>query len=118
VLTTPSAYAQPNIDVQGNRRVEVATIAPISGPARAAGSVPTRSTRRLRPLYATGLFQEVNIRQAGGRIVVQVVENPVINRIQFESNSPRQGRSAQGRNPVERARDLVARRRSVGRRSR
>ena len=40
----------------------------------------------LKALYATGLFQDVRISQAGGRLVVTVVENPVINRVAFEGN--------------------------------
>jgi outer membrane protein insertion porin family len=37
-------------------------------------------------LYATGLFSDVHIRRDGGRLVVVVVENPVINRVAFEGN--------------------------------
>jgi len=37
-------------------------------------------------LIETGLFQDVRIDQRGGRIVVVVVENPVIGRIAFEGN--------------------------------
>ena len=40
----------------------------------------------LKALYATGLFQDVRISQPGGRLVVTVVENPVINRVAFEGN--------------------------------
>ena len=40
----------------------------------------------LKALIETGLFQDVRINQAGGRIVVVVVENPVIGRIAFEGN--------------------------------
>ncbi len=40
----------------------------------------------LKGLYATGLFQDIKIRQAGGRLIVTVIENPVINRIAFEGN--------------------------------
>src|SRR5205807_4759057 len=39
-----------------------------------------------KALVATGLFQDVRIAQPGGRIVVTVIENPVINRIAFEGN--------------------------------
>ena len=35
---------------------------------------------------ATNLFQDVRVSQVGGRIVVTLVENPVINRIAFEGN--------------------------------
>jgi outer membrane protein insertion porin family len=40
----------------------------------------------LKELYATGLFQDVRISRPGGRLVVTVVENPVINRVAFEGN--------------------------------
>src|SRR5262249_58260000 len=40
----------------------------------------------LKALYATGLFTDVRIREAGGRLIVTVVEAPVINRIAFEGN--------------------------------
>ncbi|HLN10509.1 MAG TPA: outer membrane protein assembly factor BamA, partial [Xanthobacteraceae bacterium] len=40
----------------------------------------------LKALYATGLFQDVRINPVGGRIVVTVVEAPVVNRVQFEGN--------------------------------
>ena len=40
----------------------------------------------LKALYATGLFQDVRINQSGGRLIVTVVENPVINRVAFEGN--------------------------------
>jgi outer membrane protein insertion porin family len=41
----------------------------------------------LKALYATGLFQDVHITPSGGRLLVVVVENPVINRVAFEGNS-------------------------------
>ena len=40
----------------------------------------------LKALYATGLFQDVRINQSGPRLIVTVVENPVINRVAFEGN--------------------------------
>ncbi|GHB35498.1 outer membrane protein assembly factor BamA [Pseudovibrio japonicus] len=41
----------------------------------------------LTTLYATGLFADVSIEQQGNTLVVNVQENPVINRISFEGNS-------------------------------
>lgn len=38
-------------------------------------------------LYATGMFSDVRITQQGGRVVVSVVESPVIASIAFEGNS-------------------------------
>jgi outer membrane protein insertion porin family len=40
----------------------------------------------LKSLYATGLFQDVRITPSNGRILVAVVENPVINKVAFEGN--------------------------------
>ncbi|HET7912276.1 MAG TPA: outer membrane protein assembly factor BamA, partial [Pseudolabrys sp.] len=40
----------------------------------------------LKALVATGLFSDVRISHAGGRLVVTVAENPVINRVAFEGN--------------------------------
>jgi len=42
--------------------------------------------RSLKSLFATGLFADVSFRRAGATLLVQVVENPVINRIAFEGN--------------------------------
>jgi outer membrane protein insertion porin family len=89
VLTAPSsAFAQAsNIDVQGNRRVEAATIRSYFRPGPGGRLGAYEIDEAYKALFNTGLFQEVNIRQAGGRIIVNVVENPVINRIAFEGNT-------------------------------
>jgi outer membrane protein insertion porin family len=86
VLWPTGAYAQSNIEVQGNRRVEAATIRSYFKPGPGGRLGAFEIDEAYKALYGTGLFQDVNIRQAGGRIVVTVVENPVINRIQFEGN--------------------------------
>src|SRR5262245_35555949 len=86
VLTAPSAYAQSNIEVQGNRRVEAATIRSYFKPGPGGRLGAFEIDEAYKALYNTGLFQDVSIRQAGGRIIVVVVENAVINRIQFEGN--------------------------------
>ena len=40
----------------------------------------------LKNLFNTGLFADVTLRREGRSLVVQVVENPIINRIAFEGN--------------------------------
>lgn len=89
VPTASSAYAQTvaNIDVQGNRRVEAATIRSYFRPGPGGRLGAYEIDEAYKTLFGTGLFQEINIRQVGGRIVVTVVENPVINRIAFEGNT-------------------------------
>jgi outer membrane protein insertion porin family len=45
-----------------------------------------RADRSLRTLFATGLFRDVRIARDGSRLVVEVQENPIINRVAFEGN--------------------------------
>jgi outer membrane protein insertion porin family len=40
----------------------------------------------LKRLFATGLFADVAVRREGNFLIVQIVENPIINRIAFEGN--------------------------------
>jgi outer membrane protein insertion porin family len=78
--------AQTRIDVEGNRRVEADTIRSYF---RVGGSERLDSAKidsALKSLYGTGLFQDVRITPGNGRILVSVVENPVINRVAFEGN--------------------------------
>jgi outer membrane protein insertion porin family len=91
-FAAPAARAQAeqgatSIVVEGNRRVEADTI-------RAYFKVPpgeridaAKIDSALKALYASGLFQDIRISQSGGRLVVTVVEAPVIDRLAFEGNS-------------------------------
>ena len=49
--------------------------------------MPPGSISALKALYSSGLFQDIRISHAGGRLIVTVVEAPVIDRIAFEGNS-------------------------------
>jgi outer membrane protein insertion porin family len=91
VGTAGTAFAQSTpagvrIDVEGNRRVEADTIRSyfIVGPNDRVDAAKIDAA--LKALYGTGLFQDVHITPYPGRILVTVVENPVINRVAFEGN--------------------------------
>src|ERR1700753_1257128 len=73
------AQASRSVEVVGNRRVEADTIRSYFKGLDAASV-----DEGLKALIATGLFQDVRTSNSGGRLVVTVVENPVINRIAFE----------------------------------
>ena len=83
--TTP-AFAQ-SISVSGNKRVEAETIRSFVVLAPGESYTPARIDQAIKDLYATGLFREVRIRRAGSGIAVSVVENSLINRVQFVGNS-------------------------------
>jgi len=81
-----TALTASSIVVQGNRRVEADTVRSYFKVAPGERLDAAKIDAALKALYASGLFQDVHISQAGGRIVVTVVEAPVINRISFEGN--------------------------------
>jgi len=74
------------IDVEGNRRIEADTIRSYFQVKSNERLDAAKIDSALKALYATGLFQDVHITPSPGRIVVTVVENPVINRVAFEGN--------------------------------
>jgi outer membrane protein insertion porin family len=87
-LVASPAFAQAvsSIQVEGNRRVEVETIRSYFKPGPGGRLDQARIDDGLKALIETGLFQDVRISQPGGRLIVTVVENPVIGRIAFEGN--------------------------------
>ena len=74
------------LDIQGNQRVEPATIAEISGIPRGQAVGPGQVNQALQNLQASGLFEEVEVIPQGSRLVIRVREFPTINRISFEGN--------------------------------
>ena len=88
MLASSPAAAQTvqSIEVVGNRRVELETIRSYFKPGPGGVLDQGRIDDGLKALIETGLFQDVRISRQGGKIVVTVVENPVIGRIAFEGN--------------------------------
>jgi outer membrane protein insertion porin family len=91
VVTAPPAVAQrggviTTIVVQGNSRVELETIRSYIALREGQPYDPEAADRSLKALFATGLFSDVALQQDGSRLIVKVVENPIINRVAFEGN--------------------------------
>ena len=88
VMSSGTALAQTvgSIVVEGSRRVEADTIRSYFKPGPGGRIGPEQEDEALKALVSTGLFADVRINHVGGRIVVTVVENPVINRVAFEGN--------------------------------
>lgn len=90
-LLTSSAAALAaeikSVEIQGNQRIAVDTIRSqlrlSPGEAYDAG----RTDQSVRALFATGEFADVRIEQAGSKVIVKVVENPIIGNISFKGNS-------------------------------
>jgi outer membrane protein insertion porin family len=75
-----------SIVVEGNRRVEADTVRSYFKLAPGEHLDAGKIDAALKALYGTGLFQDVRITQSGGKLIVTVVEAPVINKIAFEGN--------------------------------
>ena len=78
--------ARADIVVEGNHRVEAATVRSYFATRPGERLDAAKIDEALKALYATGFFQDVHIRQADGRVIVTVVEAPVIDKVAFEGN--------------------------------
>jgi outer membrane protein insertion porin family len=90
-LDAPTVAPDPvgtvrQIIVQGNERLEAETVRSYVGLSPGDEYDRTRLDAALKTLYATELFADATIRDDAGTLIVQVRENPVINRIVLEGN--------------------------------
>ena len=86
VPSVAQAQSASSIVVEGNRRVDSDTIRSYFKPGPSGRIDNFSIDEALKALYATGLFSDVRINPQGGRVVVVVSENQVINRVVFEGN--------------------------------
>jgi len=101
LLVTASPITYPNIgqaqaqvttsfsriDVAGNQRIEADTIRSIAGIPTGTPVSPAQLNGAIQSLFASGLFQNVDLVPQAGRLLIEVLENPTINVINFEGNT-------------------------------
>lgn len=75
-----------SILVEGNQRIEARTVQSYLLVEPGDAFDPDRIDLSLKTLFATNLFADVSIDRRGNDLVIQVVENPIINRVIFEGN--------------------------------
>ena len=74
------------IVIKGNQRIEEGTVLSYMK-TKEGDAFDNRSIdRSLKSLFATGLFADVTMRRLDDALIVNLIENPVINRIAFEGN--------------------------------
>jgi outer membrane protein insertion porin family len=83
---TPGSNIIQSIEVSGNQRIDTATVLSymVSQPGDSFNQDDL--DRSLKTLYATGLFSDVTLHRNGNTLKVNLVENPIVNRIVFEGN--------------------------------
>jgi len=74
------------IEVVGTQRIDPATVMSYMEVKPGDDFDVELMDSSLKGLFNTGLFADVALRREGDRLIVQVVENPIINRISFEGN--------------------------------
>ena len=74
------------IRIEGNQRIEPETVRSYMQVNPGDPFDAQRIDQALKNLFATGLFADVNFRRDGNALVVEVTENPIINKLAFEGN--------------------------------
>ena len=75
-----------SIDIRGAQRVDPGTVRSYMNIQEGDPFDSRRIDQSLKSLFATGLFADISLRREGSALVVNVVENPIINRIAIEGN--------------------------------
>lgn len=75
------------IRVEGNQRIEPATILSFAGLSRNTPVSAADVNDAYQRVLASGLFETVSLEPSGNTLVIRVTEYPTINRINFEGNN-------------------------------
>ena len=81
-----SQFNIKEIIVSGNSEVSAETIIAISGLSNSNNMSANSINEGFRRLSDSGLFQNVVLNPVGTRLVISVVENPIISNVDFEGN--------------------------------
>jgi outer membrane protein insertion porin family len=85
-MQEPAGNVVEDIRVEGAERLEPETVTSYLQVAKGDHATPEKLDASLKALYATGLFNDIDLSMQGSTLVVKVSENPVINRIVYEGN--------------------------------
>lgn len=80
-------YRFSSIAVEGNQRIEPATIISYAGITRGAAVSAAEVNDAYQRVLASGLFEAVAMQPRGNTLVIKVTEFPTINRISLQGNS-------------------------------
>ncbi|ESW62221.1 MAG: outer membrane protein assembly complex, YaeT protein [Rhodobacter sp. CACIA14H1] len=81
------SYSFSNVQVEGNVAVEPATIVAFAGIRRGETVSAARLNDAYQGIVNSGLFQSVELVPQGSTLLIRVVENPMINIVNFEGNA-------------------------------
>jgi outer membrane protein insertion porin family len=84
---TTGFAAASGIVIEGGQRVDRETVLSYLQFSSPQTATAAKIDESIKALFQTGLFADVNILRRGSTIVVRIVENPLINVVNFEGNS-------------------------------
>ena len=82
-VAVAEAAVVSRVEVTGNKRVDADTIRSYVGISPGKQFSGADIDAAVKRLFATGLFSDVRVNQAGGTLVVQVEEYAVVNQVLF-----------------------------------
>lgn len=85
LLLSAQAFAATTIEVEGNQRIETETILSYIDQSETLSDV-NAANKIFKTLFATGFFKNIIIKEVGDKIIIKVVENPVVDQVAFEGN--------------------------------
>ncbi|MGK7755026.1 outer membrane protein assembly factor BamA [Roseovarius sp. C03] len=80
------SYRFTNVSIEGNQRIEGATILSQAGIIRGETISAGQLNEAAQRIRASGLFEDVQVTPQGNTLVIRVIEYPTINRVVFEGN--------------------------------
>ncbi|MBT9243896.1 outer membrane protein assembly factor BamA [Gemmobacter fulvus] len=79
-------YSLSQVSIEGNQRVDAATILQLAGIKQGAAISGAQLNDAYQGLQNSGLFEEIAIQPQGARLLIRVKEYPMINVVSFEGN--------------------------------
>jgi len=73
-------------DISGTKRMDQKAVAQMLGVKVGDNIKPADLNNGVARLYRTGLFKDISVNLRGATVVVEIEENPIINRISLEGN--------------------------------
>ena len=86
-VAAASYAAASGIVIEGGQRVDRETVLSYLQFSSPQTATAAKIDESIKALFQTGLFADVNIVRRGATIVIRIVENPLINVVNFEGNS-------------------------------
>ncbi|SVC46826.1 uncharacterized protein METZ01_LOCUS299680, partial [marine metagenome] len=74
------------IVIKGNQRVENETIISYMDVNIGDSFDVDNLNRNVKNIFSSGFFSDVKISKQGSKLIIKVIENPIVNRVFFEGN--------------------------------